>query len=154
MDDIREVPLSAAATALLARGQREFPLTPAPYAALAVELGMDEDELLTLLRDLLDAGVIVRIGAVVAPHRTGWSTLAAMRVPAFALARVAAFVAEYDEVNHCYEREHEINLWFVATGPSERRVRSILHDIQYRTQLAVIALPLVEAFKLDLGFAA
>ena len=36
---------------------------------------------------------ISRVGAVVAPHRAGWSTLAAMAVPPAQLEEVAAFVS-------------------------------------------------------------
>jgi len=154
MHDIRTASLDPRSLALLEAGQRDFPLTPRPYAELGARLGMGEGEVLALLDELAAAGVLGRVGAVVAPHRAGWSTLAAMRVPDWALAEVAALVSGYDEVNHAYAREHALNLWFVATGPCERRVRCVLHEIQYRTQLQVIALPLEQAFKLDLGFVA
>jgi hypothetical protein len=88
----------------------------------------------------------------VAPHRAGWSTLAAMQVPVEMLPAVAEFVSGFEEVNHNYEREHRLNLWFVVTASSAQRVEQVLREIEYRTGLAVIDLPLVEAFRLDLGF--
>ena len=97
-------------------------------------------------------GLISRIGAVIAPHRAGWSTLAAMAVPPERLEAVAGLVSGFPEVNHNYEREHRLNLWFVVTGPDLGHVRSVLQAIEEGTGLDVIDLPMVEAFRLDLGF--
>ncbi|MGD9508234.1 MAG: Lrp/AsnC family transcriptional regulator [Geminicoccaceae bacterium] len=105
-----------------------------------------------MLRGLVAAGVVSRIGAVVAPHRAGWSTLAAMRVPREMLELVANFVSSFPEVNHNYEREHHLNLWFVVAASARWRVDQVLREIEYRTGLAVLDLPLQEAFRLDLGF--
>jgi siroheme decarboxylase len=133
--------------------QRDFPLRPRPFAALAEQLGVHETEVLERLRRLQSQGAISRIGAVLAPHRAGWSTLAAMAVPAEGLDNVAALVSSYPEVNHNYEREHELNLWFVVTAPSRERVNLILQEIEMRTECPVLDLPLLEAYRLDLGFA-
>ena len=92
------------------------------------------------------------MGAVVAPHRAGWSTLAAMHVPEEMLEAVAEFVSAFPEVNHNYQREHRLNLWFVVAAASDWRVEQVLREIEYRTGLPVLDLPLEEAFRLDLGF--
>lgn len=133
--------------------QRDFPLTPRPYAALAERLGIAEAEVRARLARLQDEGAISRIGATLAPHRAGWSTLAAIAVPEDELNSVAALVSGYPEVNHNYEREHELNLWFVVAAPSRERVETVLAEIEGRTQLPVLDLPLIEAYRLDLGFA-
>ena len=88
-----------------------------------------------------------------APHGAGWSTLAAMAVPAHRLEEVAALVSARPEVNHNYEREHRINLWFVVAAPTEARVGEVLRGIEAATGLPVLDLPLVESYRLDLGFA-
>ncbi|HEX6111599.1 MAG TPA: AsnC family transcriptional regulator [Geminicoccaceae bacterium] len=133
--------------------QRDFPLHPRPFAALAERLGVDEMEVLERLRRLQAQGAISRIGAVLAPHRAGWSTLAALAVPEGELDAVAALVSSYAEVNHNYEREHELNLWFVVTAPSRERVEGVLQEIETRSGCSVLDLPLLEAYRLDLGFA-
>ncbi len=137
---------------LLSDYQRDFPLEPRPYATIAQELGTTEETVLALLRSLEDEDFISRIGAVLTPHRAGWSTLAAMAVPADALARIADIVNAYPEVNHNYAREHRINLWFVVTAPDRGRVEAVLAEIEDQTGLVVLDLPLLEAFRLDLGF--
>ena len=144
--------LTATERRLIDEFQRDLPLVPRPYATLAERLGVDEGTVLALLAKLQADGVISRIGAVVEPHAAGWSTLAAMAVPEWALAQIADFVSAFPEVNHNYEREHRLNLWFVVTAPSKERGRQVLAEIEYRVGVPVLDLPLEEAFRLDLGF--
>jgi hypothetical protein len=76
-----------------------------------------------------------------------------MAVPDDELDEVAALVSGYPEVNHNYEREHRLNLWFVVAAVTPDRVAAILTGIEHRTGLEVLDLPLEEAYRLDLGFA-
>jgi DNA-binding Lrp family transcriptional regulator len=132
--------------------QRDLPLVERPFAAMARDLGTDEAEVIACLERLSRAGVVSRVGAVLEPHRAGWSTLAAMAVPASRLEAVAELVNGYEEVNHNYEREHRLNLWFVVCAPTRRRVEEVLAEIEAESGLAVLDLPLLEPFRLDLGF--
>lgn len=137
---------------LLDRFQRDFPLMPRPFAEIARRLGTDEATVIETLAHLQAERAISRIGAVIAPHRAGWSTLAAMSVPPAQLEEVAALVSSYPEVNHNYEREHRLNLWFVVAAPSPERVAGVLAEIEHWSGLEVLDLPLEEAYRLDLGF--
>ena len=132
--------------------QRDFPLTPRPYADVAAALGVAEADVLAALRRLDQAGVLARVGAVVRPHAVGASTLAAMAVPAERLDEVAALVTSFDEVNHNYERRHRLNLWFVVAAPTPERAAEVLDQVRARTELEVLDLPLEEDYHLDLGF--
>jgi DNA-binding Lrp family transcriptional regulator len=132
--------------------QHGFPLSPTPYADIARELGASEAEVLARLDALVQAGAVSRVGAVLRPNTIGVSTLAAMSVPASELERVAALVSGYREVNHNYEREHALNLWFVATAPGAGRLQQVLDDIAARSGHEVLSLPLLEDYHIDLGF--
>lgn len=132
--------------------QRDFPLEPRPYARIADELGLREDEVLAKLAELQAGGTISRVGAVVRPNTVGASTLAAMAVPAERLEAVAALVSARPEVNHNYEREHALNLWFVVAAADNAAVRATLDSIETETGLPVIDLPLHTAYHIDLGF--
>ena len=132
--------------------QHEFPLTPAPYADIARALGVTEDEVIARLHMLQHAGAVSRVGAVVRPNTVGASTLAAMAVPPAELMPVAELVSDYTEVNHNYEREHRLNLWFVATAPDAARLQAVLDEIAARTGYEVLSFPLVEDYHIDLGF--
>ena len=149
---IEPVTLTFVELGLLDTFQRDLPLEPRPYALMADGLGITEEELLAILRRLVANGAVSRVGAVVTPHRAGWSTLAAMQVPQEMLDAVADFVSGFAEVNHNYEREHRLNLWFVIAAASRWRVEQVVREIEYRTSLPVLDLPLEEAFRLDLGF--
>jgi hypothetical protein len=65
---------------------------------------------------------------------------------------VAVRVGAHPEVNHNYEREHRLNLWFVVAAPNRARVAAVLDAIRAETGLDPIALPLVEDYHIDLGF--
>jgi siroheme decarboxylase len=132
--------------------QRGFPLEARPFARIASELGIGEDDLLALLCALKEAGKLGRVGAIVRPNSIGASTLCAMRVPPDRLDAVAALVARRPEVNHAYEREHDINFWFVVTAGDRTEVLRVLEEIGEETGLATIDLPIVEPYHIDLGF--
>ena len=132
--------------------QHDFPLSPTPYADMAQALGVSEAEVLAMLVRLKDAGAVSRVGAVVRPNTIGASTLAAMAVSPNELERIAALVSSYAEVNHNYEREHRLNLWFVATAPDSTRLQQVLDEIAAGTGYEVFSFPLVEDYHIDLGF--
>lgn len=133
--------------------QRGFPLVARPYQAIADALGIGEDEVLARLARLRTEGRIDRIGAVIRPHTLGVSTLAAIAVPAERLDDVAALVAARPEVNHCYEREHPINLWFVVTAADAQALSRCLAAIEAACRLPLLDLPLVAGYHIDLAFA-
>lgn len=137
---------------LLNEYQRGFPLTPRPYADIAEDLGVSEDEILVRLERLCDEGLISRIGAVIRPNTIGASTLAAITVPEERIDEVAEFISSLPEVNHNYEREHDFNLWFVITAADGGAVRDTIMRIEKETGLEVMDLPLKESFHIDLGF--
>ena len=132
--------------------QHGFPLSPTPYADIACDLNVSEDEVLACLTSLSQRGMISRIGPVIRPKRVGTSTLAAVSVPEDRLEEVAQLVSSYPEVNHNYEREHAFNLWFVITASDQSRIQAIFDDIRRTTGLRVLDLPMEKDYHIDLGF--
>lgn len=137
---------------LLNEFQRGFPLVAQPYAVLAEALGTDEAAVIEAFGRLRRAGALSRIGAVFRPGALAASTLAAMEVPAERLEAVAAVVSSFPEVNHNYEREHRLNLWFVAAAADPAALDATLARITRLTGIDVLKLPLVEEYHIDLGF--
>jgi len=144
--------LNAIERRLLNDYQQAFPLSPTPYADIARDLDISEAEVLQALAQLKANGAVSRIGAVLRPNTVGVSTLAAMAVPPAELEQAAALVNTYAEVNHNYEREHRLNLWFVATAPDATRLQAVLDDIAARCGHEVLSFPLLEDYHIDLGF--
>ena len=132
--------------------QHDLPLSSTPFADIAADLGVSENEVLQTIERLQSSGVISRVGPVFRPNRVGVSTLAAMAIPEANLECVARIVSGFPEVNHNYEREHEFNLWFVVTAASEEHLAIVLHEIEQHTGYPLMSLPMLEDYFIDLGF--
>ncbi|MGI9353200.1 MAG: siroheme decarboxylase subunit beta [Rhizobiaceae bacterium] len=132
--------------------QRSFPLHPRPFAQIGLGNSLSETEVIEYMQVLTDQNILSRIGVAIRPNTAGASTLAAMSVPKTQLDEIAALVSEFSTVNHNYEREHEINLWFVVTASSRDEVNFTLKSIARQSGLEVLNLPLKRAYHIDLGF--
>jgi siroheme decarboxylase len=132
--------------------QRDFPLVTMPYAKLATDLGLAEHEVLDHLAALKEAGSVSRVGAVLRPGSVGAGTLAALQVPTDQLPKVAQIVNDQQYVNHNYQRDHDLNMWFVVTAPDRATVTTVLQDIERQTGLKVMDFPMVRDYFIDLGF--
>jgi DNA-binding Lrp family transcriptional regulator len=132
--------------------QHDFPISATPYADIARQLGVTEQQVLMAFSKLQDNGLITRVGAVFRPNSIGVSTLAAMAVPEQELQQVADIISSYSQVNHNYEREHDYNLWFVVTAGTEAELCAVLEEMEEKTSHSVLALPLLEDYHIDLGF--
>ncbi|MDE2210075.1 MAG: Lrp/AsnC family transcriptional regulator [Betaproteobacteria bacterium] len=144
--------MDAAEHCLLNGFQRDFPLCEAPYAAVAAALHATEHWVLAALRRAMDEGVVSRIGPVFRPGSAGASTLAAIGVPPSRLEEVARSVSAHRGINHNYEREHRLNLWFVANAADPGRLEALIARIQREIALPVVVLPLEREYHIDLGF--
>ncbi|HRY06068.1 MAG TPA: AsnC family transcriptional regulator [Hyphomicrobiaceae bacterium] len=132
--------------------QRGFPLVARPFAAIGRACGLSEGEVLLGLSEMQRAGVLGRVGATIRPNTIGVSLLAAMKVPEDRLEEVARIVNAEPGVNHNYEREHDINLWFVIAAPDSAKLDASLDRIRMASGLDVLELPLERAYYIDLGF--
>jgi len=132
--------------------QSDFSLSATPYADIATRLGVTEAEVIEALHELSESKIISRVGPVFSPHRIGTSTLVAMAVPKGLLQHVANYISALPEVNHNYEREHRFNLWFVVTATTEEHLQAVLIEIEENTGIAVMSLPMLESYHINLGF--
>jgi DNA-binding Lrp family transcriptional regulator len=138
--------------ALLNGWQHDFPLVAQPFDPIARAVGRDAATVRAAYAALQADGTLSRIGGVFGRGAGGAATLAAIAVPADRLAAVAACVSAHAGVNHNYEREHTLNLWFVATGPDATTVEATLRAIEEEAGLPVLRLPMERAYRIDLGF--
>jgi DNA-binding Lrp family transcriptional regulator len=132
--------------------QRDFPLSARPYQDIADALGVTEAEVLSAFTELNDNNFISRIGPVIPPNHIGVSALVAMSVPESQLQAVADKVSAYPEVNHNYEREHRLNLWFVVIASDAGHLRAVIDSIERETSYPAMLLPMLDDFFIDLGF--
>ena len=127
---------------LLNEFQHHFPMTPRPYQELAERLGSSESEVIQQIKRLKKEGLISRVGAVIQPHTVGYSTLAAMAVPKAAIDATVEIINRVPQVNHNYERENEMNLWFVVTAEDESHLEEILQKLSEDSGYPVHSYPM------------
>jgi siroheme decarboxylase len=132
--------------------QRDFPLSATPYADIAAKLNVTENEVLQALQALNEQKFISRIGAIIPPNQIGVSTLAAMSVPENELEIIAEKISHFPEVNHNYERENALNLWFVVIANNAAHLDSVIKKIEQETGYDVLRFPLEKEFFIDLSF--
>jgi len=132
--------------------QSGFPVAERPFERVGEALGVGGDEALERVQRLYESGVFRRFGAVLNPPVIGSSTLAAVRAPDERFDEVAEVINGYRQVNHNYARDHEWNMWFVVTAASRERRDEILAEIEDRTGLSVLVLPMLTDYYIDLEF--
>ncbi len=135
--------------------QGGFPICPSPYAAVANDMGIDEDDLLRRLQRLRDDGLLSRFGPMYHAEKLGGAlTLAAISVPEERYDAVAEQVNAHAEVAHNYAREHQLNMWFVLATEQFSRIDEVIAEIEAETGLKVFNMPKKEEFFIGLRFEA
>ena len=136
--------------------QYDFPLSEDPYDVIAEKLGLSSDELCRRVKNLVDEGVIRRMGASLDSRKLGYAgTLAAVSVESERVEQAAKVVSAYPEVTHSYLRDDEFNIWFTVIAADNERIETILAEIRSALSLeesAVLNLPVTRLFKLDARF--
>jgi DNA-binding Lrp family transcriptional regulator len=107
------IPLDSTDRRLVVATQAGLPLVARPYAALALALGLSEDEVLSRLRSMLQQGIIRRIGAVPNHFRLGYRAngMSVWDVDDAEIDRLGAQVGALPFVTHCYRRPRRPPLW-------------------------------------------
>jgi DNA-binding Lrp family transcriptional regulator len=122
--------------------QGGFPICERPYAAVADQLGIAEDDLLQRLERLLADKVLTRFGPMLQIERMGGAfVLAALAVPEERYEAVAALVNALPQVAHNYRREHLLNMWFVLATETPAGIAEAIARIERDTGLPVHAFP-------------
>ena len=132
--------------------QSRFPLRPRPYAAVAAEAEISEDETLARVERLVRERIIREVTPIYDTRALGYqSMLVAAKVDAEHPQRAAAIVNSHPGVSHNYLRTHDFNLWFtVAVEPdSALGLDGTLEVLQRLTGAESIRqLPTLKLFKI------
>lgn len=135
---------------LLDHFQSDFPIERNPFEVIAHALKYKENEVREGFKSLLEEGFISRVGPVFGTHKVGYSFLAAVKCPTERIEEVASVINSFDEVNHNYLRENELNLWFVVTGKNAESLDEVIEDLEVKIGLPVFRFPMIRPFKIDL----
>jgi len=133
--------------------QGGFPVCERPFREVAENLGATESELITRIRCMLDDGLLTRFGPLFhAENMGGALSLCAMTVPAENFDEVVEQVNAFPEVAHNYQRDHEMNMWFVLATETPDQLDECLQQIENTTGIPVFNLPKKEEFYVGLHF--
>src|SRR5436309_3446160 len=119
--------------------QRDLPLQPRPFEAMARTNGVAADELLAAAKSLLKRGYIRRYSAVVPARKTGFgaSAMGVWVVKGDSVDSVGAKMSQNKAVSHCYLRpvydDWPYNLYTIVHGRSVDECESIINDIAIDT---------------------
>ena len=123
--------------------QDGLPLAPQPYRAVAEKLGTSEERVLTLVRSLLERGVIKRLAAVPNHYALGITAngMAVWDVPDDRVSEIGRKVGNLPEVSHCYRRPRRppdwpYNLFAMVHGRSRQEVMLAVQRIAEKTSIA------------------
>jgi DNA-binding Lrp family transcriptional regulator len=134
--------LDATDRAIINRMQDGLPLCPHPFSALADDLGLDEDTLISRIQALREIGAITRFGPFYDAEAMGGAfCLCAMEVPANRFDQVMTLVNALPQVAHNYERTHRLNMWFVLACERADQIRQTADRIERETGLPVLLFP-------------
>jgi DNA-binding Lrp family transcriptional regulator len=134
--------------------QAEFPLSREPFSALGLHLGIAGDEAIRRIDRLKVDGIIRLIGPVLNPKKVGYqTTLVAAKVPAEWLEKAGQIISRHPMVSHCYQRDHDFNLWFTLAMPVTRYVEDKVCELGNRIKSeTTLNLPAIKTFKIGAYF--
>jgi siroheme decarboxylase len=114
---------------LIAMIQNGLPISDQPYAKIAEQLGITEEEIIDRISNLLDRGLITRFGVVVRHHELGYkeNAMIVWDVPDDQVHRVAGQIKSYPFITLCYRRARQLpewpyNLYCMIHGKSRDKV--------------------------------
>ncbi len=99
--------------ALIVATQAGLPLVARPYALIAEQLAISEDEVMARLQGLLTSGMIRRIGAVPNHYAIGWTAngMTVWDVADEQVDQLGVLVGALPFVTHCYRRPRALPAW-------------------------------------------
>jgi DNA-binding Lrp family transcriptional regulator len=121
--------------------QRDLPLQPRPFDAMAKNTTLAAEEILGVARTLLQRGQMRRFGAHVTARKPGFSASAmgVWVVPAERVDEYGAKMSQNKAVSHCYLRpvysDWPYNLYTIVHGRSVDECESIINDLAIDTGL-------------------
>jgi len=128
--------LNDAELRLIAAIQDGLPLSSHPYAEIAEQLDLSEQDVIEQISRLQSEGIIKRFGAVVRHHELGYTANAMVvwDIPDDQVDAAGKKLGEFDCVTLCYRRPRQLPLWpynlfTMIHGQSRESVISALEKI-------------------------
>lgn len=140
---------------LLSIVQRDFPLSPQPFATIAKKLGVDEESILLQITIEKKNQIIRQISPIFDTKRLGYSySLVSFKVKPEDIDRAVRVINSHPGVSHNYEREHTFNIWFTLAVPPTSKLgleKTVEILASEASAMDFIILPTLKLFKNTTG---
>jgi DNA-binding Lrp family transcriptional regulator len=119
--------------------QDDMPMDPRPFAIMADQVGITEEQFLSRVKSMVDSGIIRRLGATLHHQKAGFSAnaMVAWIVPDGKVEEAGRIMAGFREVSHCYQRvtqgDWKYNVYTMIHGNSRDECREIARRISKNT---------------------
>ncbi|WP_444995261.1 siroheme decarboxylase subunit beta [Aliikangiella sp. IMCC44359] len=107
-----------------------------PYQKLALDLGVNEKELLSFINDMVEQNVIKRMGMVVNHHRVGYraNAMVVWDIPDDKVDQIGELFAKQKKITLCYQRPRQLpdwpyNLFIMIHGKCRTEVKEYLESL-------------------------
>lgn len=120
---------------IIARLQGDLPLVPRPFAGMAQELGLSEQEVVERIGRMAEQKIMRRFGATLRHQQSGFpaNVMVAWRVPEDDVERVGRIFSDFRRVSHCYHRAicggFTYNLYSMVHGRDEQECRDLADEM-------------------------
>ncbi len=93
--------------------QAGLPLTPCPYHAIAAQLGLTAEEVMTRLQAMQENGIVRRIGVVPNHYALGYhhNGMTVWDVANEQVDALGEAIGQLTFVSHCYRRPRRLPIW-------------------------------------------
>jgi DNA-binding Lrp family transcriptional regulator len=111
--------------------QGDLPVEDRPFAVLAEQAGIGEEDFIERVRNLKKQGILRRFGATLRHQKAGYDSnaMVAWLVPDERVDEVGEALAKFREVTHCYQRMPQgdwlYNLFSMVHAGSREQCREI-----------------------------
>ena len=120
---------------IIALLQTDIPVVKRPFLEMAQQIGITEDEFLSVLKNLNDQGIIRRFGATLKHQKSGFkaNAMVAWKVDEDRVEKIGNIMATFQEITHCYRRnptpDWKYNLYTMVHAADEDECYAIVKNI-------------------------
>jgi len=112
-----------------------IPLIKRPFKELAEKLNLTEEEVLEIIKQLKEKGIIRRLGATIRHNRVGYkgNAMVAWEVPEEKIDEIGNYLATQEYISHCYIRktypDWPYNLYIMIHAKTREEISKIVNEI-------------------------
>ncbi len=132
--------------------QKNFPLVVRPFKKIGEGLGMTENEVIKVIKEEKDKGIIRQTSAIFDTKKLGYnSSLIAFKIGKYDIDEAVKILNSHPGISHNYERNHKFNIWFtIAIEPESSLGLNKTVDLLFKLTKAkdYIVLPTLKLFKI------